>query len=126
MNPEKTRFSTPRMAAVFASQRPAQNVDSGLFITYRQPDGSWKDPRPIDLGMRAGLPVVSPDGKYLFFTAGERGKSDIYWVDARILKKPRLEAGAKAAPKTAGAAASKAPSGATARRSMKPPDAVRS
>ncbi len=71
---------------IFASRRPAQNLNGGLFITYRQPDGSWKDPQPIDLGMQAGLPFVSPDGKYLFFTAGERGKSDIYWVDAKILK----------------------------------------
>ena len=71
---------------IFASSRQAQNANSGLFITYRQPDGSWIDPRPINLGMRAGLPVVSPDGEYLFFTAGERGKSDIYWVDARIFR----------------------------------------
>jgi hypothetical protein len=36
--------------------------------------------------MPAGLPVMSPDGKYLFFTAGERGKSDIYWVEAKFLE----------------------------------------
>ena len=28
---------------------------------------------------------VQSDGKYLFFTSGERGRSDIYWVDAKIL-----------------------------------------
>jgi len=36
--------------------------------------------------MQAGTPAVSPDGKYLFFTAGERGKSDIYWVDGKVFK----------------------------------------
>lgn len=54
--------------------------------------GRWSEPRAIDLGMPAGLPFVSPDGKYLFFTAGERGKSDIYWVEAgfidRIIPQP--------------------------------------
>jgi hypothetical protein len=44
------------------------------------------EPRAIDLGLPAGLPFVSPDGRYLFFTAGERGKSDIYWVEARFLE----------------------------------------
>ena len=45
-------------------------------------------PRPVDLGLiNAGQGMISPDGKYLFFTAGERMKGDIYWVDASILKK---------------------------------------
>ena len=43
-------------------------------------------PRRIDLGpLQAGQGMVSPDGKYLFFTAGERLKGDIYWVDAAVL-----------------------------------------
>jgi hypothetical protein len=44
--------------------------------------------------MSAGMPFVSPDGKFLFFTAAEPGqstgpgpgKSDIYWVSAKILE----------------------------------------
>jgi Tol biopolymer transport system component len=49
------------------------------------------------VGLDAGLPLVSPDGKFLFFTAGERGKSDIYWVDAKILDKlrPKVQGGQK-------------------------------
>jgi Tol biopolymer transport system component len=69
---------------VFVSGRVAR--EGGLFVSYRQPTGTWSEPRAIDLGMPAGLPTVSPDGKYLFFTAGERGKSDIYWVDAAVLR----------------------------------------
>jgi hypothetical protein len=72
---------------IFASRRPAQNINSGLFISYKQADGSWSEPQAIDLGMIAGLPFVSPDGKYFFFTAGERGKSDIYWVDAGFIER---------------------------------------
>ncbi len=42
----------------------------------------------LDLGpLSAGEGVISPDGKYLFFTAGERGKGNIYWVEAAFLKK---------------------------------------
>ena len=71
---------------IFTSRRPPTNTGGGLWISYKQPDGTWSDPRAIDLGMAAGLPQMSPDGKYLFFTAGERGKSDIYWVEAKFIE----------------------------------------
>jgi Tol biopolymer transport system component len=74
---------------IFASKRPVENITSELFISFKNADGSWGEPKAIDLGMQAGCPMVSPDGKYLFFTAGERGKSDIYWVDASILNASR-------------------------------------
>lgn len=74
---------------IFASRRPSPRSSSGLFVSFRNPDGAWGEPRPIDLGIPAGLPYVSPDGKYLFFTAGERGKSDIYWVEAGFLREGR-------------------------------------
>jgi Tol biopolymer transport system component len=31
-------------------------------------------------------PIISPDGRYLFFNSGRNGKSDIYWVDAKIIE----------------------------------------
>lgn len=70
---------------IFASRRAGSPAGKGLFIAWRQPDGTWGEPRAIDLGMPAGTPVVSPDGKYLFFTAGEPGRSDIYWVSTSVL-----------------------------------------
>ena len=73
---------------MFASERVDRNSGGRLFVSHRQPTGTWSGPEAVELGMPAGLPVVSPDGKYLFFTAGERGKSDIYWVDAGFLKRP--------------------------------------
>jgi len=71
---------------IFASRRQSPPSSSGLFVSFRNPDRTWGEPRAIDLGLPAGLPLISPDGKYLFFTAGERGKSDIYWVEARFLE----------------------------------------
>ena len=72
---------------IFTSRRPPTNTrGGGLWIAFKKPDGTWTNPRLIDLGMEAGLPLVSPDGKYLFFTAGERGKSDIYWVEAKFIE----------------------------------------
>ncbi|MFC2117168.1 alpha/beta fold hydrolase [Bacteroidota bacterium] len=70
---------------IFSSKRRVENFNSELFISFKKQDESWSEPKAIDLGMSAGCPMISPDGKYLFFTAGERGKSDIYWVDAKII-----------------------------------------
>jgi Tol biopolymer transport system component len=30
-------------------------------------------------------PMLSPDGRYLFFTSTRSGNGDIYWVDAKII-----------------------------------------
>ena len=78
---------------IFASRRQSPASSSGLFVSFRNPDRTWGEPRGIDLGMPAGLPLVSPDGKYLFFTAGERGKSDIYWIDAGFLEEWKKQIG---------------------------------
>jgi Tol biopolymer transport system component len=32
-------------------------------------------------------PMLSPDGKYLFFTSGRSGADDIYWIDAKVTVK---------------------------------------
>ncbi|UCH62367.1 MAG: PD40 domain-containing protein [Fidelibacterota bacterium] len=74
---------------IFNSTRTVEKINSGLFISFKKQDGTWSDPQAIDVGMDAGCPIVSPDGKYFFFTAGERKKSDIYWVDAKFIEELR-------------------------------------
>lgn len=56
-----------------------------LMVSFKQPDGRWGMPKEISLGMPAGTPTVSPDGKYLFFVGGEQRKGDIYWVDFAVV-----------------------------------------
>ena len=63
------------------------DVDSGshLFISFRQPDGTWGE--AIDLvdhgfDALAGGAYVSPDGKYLFFALNR----DIWWVDIAVIE----------------------------------------
>jgi Tol biopolymer transport system component len=78
-------FISPDERYLVFTRRRGGPGDTTLVVSFRNPDGSWGEPRQIDLGMPAGVPSVSPDGRYLFFTAGERGKSDIYWVSAAVL-----------------------------------------
>ncbi len=58
------------------------NVD--LYIRFKDKEGQWGT--PINLGDKINtnqwdrFPVVSPDGKYLFFIRGKGAISDLYWV----------------------------------------------
>jgi len=55
-----------------------------LFVSFRNADASWSEPRSL-----AGLnsdgtemcPSITPDGRFLFFCRD----GDIYWVDASVL-----------------------------------------
>ena len=53
---------------------------SDLYISYRQPDNSWGKLKNLGPEVNSPeydfTPVVSPDGRYLFFTR----LGDIYWI----------------------------------------------
>jgi Tol biopolymer transport system component len=73
---------------VFTERKPGQNSVSTLFCSFRnKKDGTWSEPVELKLGMDAGQPFVSFDGKYLFFSTGNpRVGSDIYWVSAKVIE----------------------------------------
>ncbi len=74
---------------VFASTRPGGLGNADLYVSFRGKDGSWSEPRnlgaPVNTPYLEYSPMLSPDGKYLFFTSGRDGADDIYWVDARVI-----------------------------------------
>jgi Tol biopolymer transport system component len=57
---------------IFVSTRPEGLGSSDLYISYEK-DGSWTPAKnlgsPINTNAREFCPMVSPDGKYLFFTS---------------------------------------------------------
>jgi hypothetical protein len=61
-----------------------------LYISFRGPDDTWTSLQnmgpAINTHAREFCPMVSPDGKYLFFTSKRRGDGDIFWVDAKIIE----------------------------------------
>ena len=71
--------------------RPDGLGGSDLYISFREADGSWGQGVLLGDGINTPgadyCPVVSPDGKYFFFTQGE----DVMWVDASVLEKYRPE-----------------------------------
>ncbi|MEO1035409.1 MAG: hypothetical protein AAFX44_07615 [Pseudomonadota bacterium] len=56
-----------------------------LYVSFRQDDGSWGQGihmgEPINSPDTDYCPMVTPDGKYFFFTQG----NDIMWMDAAII-----------------------------------------
>jgi Tol biopolymer transport system component len=75
---------------IFDSKREGKS--GGLYISFNLGRDSWSEAICLSEKLNTGKitrdwnATVSPDGKYLFFSSGERGKSDIYWVDAKIIE----------------------------------------
>ena len=80
---------------VFSSRRPPGHGNGDLFVSFRQKDGTWGKPANLGDAINTGdhefCPMVTPDGKYLFFsrrvgaTWETTTAGDVYWVDAKVL-----------------------------------------
>lgn len=75
---------------VFDAGRPGgQGGEGDLYVAFRNADGSWSD--AVNLGDTINTPgtnfcpMISPDGKYLFYSAGR----DIYWVSSEVIHRLR-------------------------------------
>lgn len=79
---------------IFDSKREGDERD-GLYISFNLGGKLWSKAVNLSDKLNTGknahdwYATVSPDGKYLFFSSGERGKSDIYWVSAPIIEELR-------------------------------------
>ena len=77
---------------VSCSGRPDVIGEEDLYIGFRKSDGSWTPlknmGKKINTESDEKCPVLSPDGKYLFFIRYKlnRDACDIFWVDARIIE----------------------------------------
>lgn len=74
---------------VFAANRPNGLGSGDLYVSFRNPDGSWTASRSLGNAINTTTddfcPYVSPDGKYLFYAS----KGDIYWVSTEVIHKLR-------------------------------------
>ena len=61
-----------------------------LYISFRLADGSWSPLRnmgaAVNSDSRDFSPMITPDGKYLFFSSKRAGESDIFWIDAGLIQ----------------------------------------
>ena len=72
-----------------SSGRPDSLGRGDLYISFKQPDGSWSEDQHMGDAINSPdidyCPMVTPDGRYFFFTRGK----DIYWVDASVMEQFR-------------------------------------
>lgn len=78
---------------LFSSMRKDGIGGGDLYVTFRDKEGAWS--KPVNLGpsvnspSHENCPIVSPDGKYLFFISQRNGRSSIFWVEAGIIERLR-------------------------------------
>lgn len=82
VNPDETYL-------IYCSNRPGTFGRGDLFISYKNSNGSWTQSKNMGAEVNEErteyCPFVTPDGKYLLFTA----KGDIRWIDAGIIDRLR-------------------------------------
>ena len=84
---------------ILTSRRAGTLGQADLYVSFRKKDGAWTE--PVNLGPTINTdtieycPMVTPDGKYLFFsrrigaTWETTTGGDVYWVDAKIIEQFR-------------------------------------
>lgn len=78
---------------LFNSNRPGGFGLNDIYLSYRNRDGGWS--QAVNLGnwinssTEEGFPMISPDGKYLFFNTVRAASQDqgynAYWVSAAFI-----------------------------------------
>lgn len=94
---EGDTFASPdEQFLIFSSNRAGGFGRSDLYVSFRAADSSWGP--PINLGTSINTadtdfcPMVTPDGRYLFFSRSYGGpgwentkEADVFWVDMAVV-----------------------------------------
>lgn len=87
---ENCPFVAPDESYLLFTRTDRANYNPDLFISRRLADGSWSEaeplPAPINSDATEIYPVVSPDGRYLFFLSWREGAGRPFWVEADFLR----------------------------------------
>ena len=88
---------------IITSARAGGFGEADLYVSFRAADGGWG--KPVNLGETINTPatefcpMVTPDGRYLFFSRRFGGSSwqtttdaDVYWVDIAVVERLRSAA----------------------------------
>jgi ankyrin repeat protein len=73
---------------IISTSRDPQSPQADLFLSRRGPNNDWTPLVKLEFEVSSpesgeNCQMLSPDGRYLFFTRG----GDIYWVDAAVIQK---------------------------------------
>ncbi len=80
--------------------RENDRITGGVHISFKKPDGSWTRAESMKEAINVPESEIwcsvhaTPDGKVIFFEkwTQETSKSDLYWIDAKIIERLRPDA----------------------------------
>jgi hypothetical protein len=76
---------------LFSSDRPGGFGRADIYFSVLE-EGRWSNPRNLGEAVNSGSSeygaMLTPDGRYLFFTSSRTGMEDIYWVSVDALGLP--------------------------------------
>ncbi|MEM6724353.1 MAG: ankyrin repeat domain-containing protein [Bacteroidota bacterium] len=78
---------------IFSSNRKGGYGMTDLYISFKNPDGSWSKAQNMGPEINSSAidltPSFSPDGRFFFFSSARAGVVDLYWVDAQVIESLR-------------------------------------
>jgi Tol biopolymer transport system component len=73
---------------LFSSDRPGGLGRADIYLS-RLKNGRWSEPKNLGASVNSEASeygaMLSPDGRFLFFTSSRTGMEDIYWISAAVL-----------------------------------------
>lgn len=80
---------------LLCTSRPELGKSGHIFISFQTGDNIWT--KAVNLGSAvngkdgAGVPTLTPDGQYLFFSRRSEPERGIYWISTKIIDKLKKE-----------------------------------
>ncbi len=79
---------------IVSARRDGNRGALDLYVSVRQPDGAWGPLTHmgdvINTELTDYCPMVTPDGRFFFFSRRTAEGGDVYWMHARVLERFRL------------------------------------
>ncbi len=80
---------------VFSSNRPGGYGGYDIYVAFLNKNGTWGEACNIGTAVNSESnelwPVISPDGKYLFFASNRNGTVDVYWINIQVINGLKLD-----------------------------------
>ncbi len=78
-------YIAPDESYILFDAQPEGGGKTSLYVSFKLANSTWSESIKLDESINSTnsemCPIISPDGKYLFFSRAE----DIFWVDAKVV-----------------------------------------
>jgi len=89
-NPEFSPCISPDGSYLIFTRVEAETRNTDLYISFKNKDGEWSKAKNLgDLVNTGGgelCPIITADGKYLFYLGSRDGINGVYWVSTSFIK----------------------------------------